>query len=220
MGAKTAFAAAIGGDPRRLVDVTPDPAAAAKLVADWFPGTWLPGDRTTLDVGIYPRDDVTALRVPGIDVVGADEVLTWTEPPLPARILEAVGERRLIVHQMHSVNESMGFLVWQSGELVRALGMDADNGVFLNVGEPTPAEDPFWRDDHPEDDDYPLPIHPLELAEETLRAELGFVLEGIPGEGGPGAYEIPMFTFTAVPSPSTRRGLFRRWRWRWGSVTR
>jgi hypothetical protein len=156
----------------------------------------MPGEPTTLDSGIYPRNEVTALRVPGLDIVGADDVLAWLEQPLPAQVAQAVGSRRLIVHQMHSVNDSMGFGVWQSGKLVRALGMDPENGIFINEGEPTAAEEPFWRGDHPEDDDYPLPFHPLELAEELLRAELGFVLEGMPRPDDIDPYDIPMFTFT------------------------
>jgi hypothetical protein len=86
--------------------------------------------------------------------------------------------------------------------------MDPYHGIFLNEGEPTPAEVPFWRGDHPEDD-YPLPFHPLELAEELLRVELGFVLEAMPAEGDVEPYDIPMFTFTPAPAERRRR-LFRR----------
>jgi hypothetical protein len=35
---------------------------------------------------------------------------------------------------------------------------------------------PGW----PDQDPYPLPIHPLELGEEALRAFLGFIIEGYP----------------------------------------
>jgi hypothetical protein len=55
-----------------------------------------------------------------------------------------------------------------------------------------------------------LPFHPLELAEQLLRAELGFVLEGVPADGDVDAFDIPMFTFTAAPAVPARRGLFKR----------
>ena len=129
---------------------------------------------------------------------------------LPPHVAEAVGDRRLVIHQMHSVNDSMGFGVWQSGVRIRALGMDPDNGVFIDEGEPTAAELPFWQGERPEEDDYPLPFHPLDLAEELLRAELSFVLEGMPEPGDVDPYDIPMYTFTRGPAPGGRRGLFRR----------
>lgn len=211
MGAKTAFAAAVGGDPKTLLaDSTPDPSAAAELIAEWLPGTWLPAEPTTLDSGIYQQGDIrAALRLPGIDILGADEVLAWFDD-LPSRVAKAVGDRRLVIHQMHSVNDSMGFGVWESGRWVRMLGMDPDGGIFLNEGEPTPVERPFWAGEHAEDDDYPLPFHPLDLAEELLRAELGFVLEGEPRPDDVDAFDIPMFTFTPGAQAETRRRLFGR----------
>lgn len=211
MGAKTAFAAAVAGDPRSLLaGTTPDASAAAALMAEWLPGAWVPGEPTSLNSGICPQGDVrAALRVPGIDIVAADEVLTWFGS-LPTRVAKAVGDRRLVIHQMHSVNDSMGFGVWQSGRWIRTLGMDPEAGIFINDGEPTAAEQPFWNGDHAEDDDYPLPFHPLDLAEELLRAELGFVLEGDPRPDDLDPFEIPMFTFTPGPKGDTRRRLFGR----------
>ncbi len=134
-------------------------------------------------------------------------MLTWFDA-LPEHVARSVGDRRLVVHQMHSVNDSMGFGVWHNGRWVRRLGMDPDNGIFLNEGEPLPAERPFWAGEHAEDDDYSLPFHPLELAEELLRAELGFVLEGEPGADDVDPFEIPMFTFARQPQPTRRRRLF------------
>lgn len=211
MGASTAFAAAVAGNPRVLLrDGNPDPAAAEALISEWLPGTWVPGEATTLESGLAPRNEMTALRIPGLDIVGGDAVLNWIERPLPPRVVQAVGSRRLVIHQMHSANDSMGFGVWQSGSLIRALGMDPENGIFINQGEPTAAEEPFWRGDHPEDDGYPLPFHPLELAEELLRAELGFVFEGMPQPDDVEPWDVPMFTFTLGAATRNIRSLFRR----------
>ena len=110
---------------------------------------------------------------------------------------------------MHSVNDSLGYIVWQSDQRVRALGMDPDGGIFLDEGERVPAEGPFWGGDHPIGDGYPLPFHPLDLGEELLRAELGFVLEGRPDPGDVEPYDIPMYTFTPA-QPAKGRGFFRK----------
>ena len=54
-----------------------------------------------------------------------------------------------------------------------------------NIGSPLAFEGPYWAGEHalePEDendDPYPLPFHPLELAEEALRTLFGFNYEGI-----------------------------------------
>lgn len=219
MGAKTSVAVATDGDARALLGAAPSgPAAAAELVAEWLPGhTWLPGEPTTMRAGVYPLAGVAALRLPGIDVVAADEVLLWVEAPLPAHLAAAVGDRRLVVHAMHSVSDSLVYCVWQSGERVRALGMDLDAGVVLDVGAPTPVEEAFWRGDHDDGEGGALPFHPLDLGEELLRAELGFVLEGEPGQDDLDADEITMHTFrsrrtpaAATAAPPRRRGLFRR----------
>ena len=63
---------------------------------------------------------------------------------------------------------------------------------------------------HPIGDDYPLPFHPLELGEELLRAELGFVLEGRPAPDDVEPFDIPMYTFTPGKEPASGRRLFRR----------
>lgn len=161
MGAKTAFAAAVAASPARpLAGASPDPADASALIAEWLPGAWTPGEPTTLDVGLNPTDAAAALRLPGLDIVAADGVLDWFGGKVPKHIAKAVGDRRLVMHQMHSFNDSMGFGVWQGGRWLRVLGMDPEGGIFANDGEPTAAERPFWNGDHAEDDDYPLPFPP------------------------------------------------------------
>src|SRR3954471_20139179 len=200
------FAASVDGDPRALLRNAQSPAA---LLSEWLPGEWVAGPPTTLDSGVYPQDAVTALRVPGMDIVGADAVLGWVDR-VPPHVAASVGNRRLVILQMHSVNDSLGYIVWQAGRRLRALGMDPDAGVFLDEGEPTPPEEPFWAGRHPVGDGYPLPFHPLDLGEELLRAELGFVLEGRPAPDDVEPFDIAMYTFSPGEAVASGRRFFRK----------
>jgi hypothetical protein len=51
-----------------------------------------------------------------------------------------------------------------------------------DLGKRLPFEEPFWSGQHPatddEEDDYPLPFHPLELGEVALKEFFGYQLEG------------------------------------------
>lgn len=75
------------------------------------------------------------------------------------------------------------FAVWAGdGELWRSLSLSPDHGIMENIGPPMAFEAPYWAGEHPvgTDDDeypYPLPFHPLELAEDALRALFGFTYE-------------------------------------------
>lgn len=59
-----------------------------------------------------------------------------------------------------------------------------DNGIIEAIGQRLPFEEPYWSGEHAavdseeEKDVYPLPFHPLELGEETLKDRFGYQLEG------------------------------------------
>lgn len=217
VGAKAIFAAVVEGDVREsLRRAQPDPAAAAELLAFWLPEhSWSEPELSTLDDTIYPAKAVGALRIPGVDLVCSDDVLSWFDGGLPAHVRDAVGDRRLVVMAMHSVTDSLAFEAWEGGIRTRVLGMDPENGIGVNEGALLPAEVPFWAGEHPMDEDYPLPFHPLDLGEEMLRETLGFVLEGTPAPGDVEPADVPVFAFQPeripVPTPQARPG--RRGRW-------
>jgi hypothetical protein len=66
-------------------------------------------------------------------------------------------------------------------------------------------ESPFWAGQRPvktagfDARPYPLPFHPLELAEETLRALFGFNYEGLYHDDDPDLENIVLSGFTVHP---------------------
>lgn len=85
---------------------------------------------------------------------------------------------------MHSVVDWFAYAIWQGGVLRRSLSVSPD-GSPEDIGTPLPFEEPFRAGQHPvepldRERPYPLPYHPLEMAEEGLRALFGFVHEGVP----------------------------------------
>lgn len=94
----------------------------------------------------------------------------------------------------------------------------ADDEVHVaeDIGDRLPFEEPFWAAAHPatEDDDHPLPFHPLELGEAALHHLFGFVLEGYSGMDGEGLvdpFDVPLAGYRLGELPrERRRGWFRR----------
>ncbi|MEV0036215.1 hypothetical protein [Streptomyces sp. NPDC050804] len=140
--------------------------------------------------GVYPPDGtVYAASWPGVEIVCDRRVMTDTPSRLPRHLVEASAGRRLVLHAMHSVVDSLAFAVWEDGRLRRSLSLSPDGGITENIGEPFSFELSYWAGDRPADiipwpdedeEPYPLPFHPLDLGEEALRALCGFVQEGRP----------------------------------------
>jgi hypothetical protein len=72
---------------------------------------------------------------------------------------------------------------------------------------PLAFEAPYWAGEHPvepddDDDDepYPLPFHPLDMAEDALRALFGFTYEGVPLEDDPDLEKITLAGFVVEPA--------------------
>ena len=74
-----------------------------------------------------------------------------------------------------------------------------------DIGAPWPFEEPYWaglhpavdpEDTDPEDEPYPLPFHPLDLAEAALQELLGFSFEGLRRPEDADPFEIPLAGFT------------------------
>ena len=199
---------------------TCDRDATERLVRELFPDKAVTSiDDISLACGNPPDDQVYAAVWPGASVVCAAELGVDRPSNLDRRFLGAGVGRTVYLHAMHSVVDWFAFAVWGTdGQLRRALSMAPDYGVIENLGDPMPFEQPFWAGDRPavdpdDDDDadaaYPLPFHPLELAEEALGTLFGFIYEGPttnPGLVDP--EDIPLAAF-ALAAP-TRRLLGRR----------
>ena len=107
-----------------------------------------------------------------------------------ARFVEDAGGRTVYLHAMHSVSDWFAFALWRGGRLQRALSLSPDSGILENLGQPLPFEARYWAGEAPvehEDGEeaYPLPFHPLDLAEDALRALFGFNYEGPEMDGDP-----------------------------------
>jgi hypothetical protein len=107
---------------------------------------------------------------------------------------------------MHSVVDWFAYAIWNGdGSLWRALSLSPDSGVLENIGVPLAFEGPYWAGEHPVDDDdddeqsYPLPFHPLELAEDALRALFGFKYEGIYLDDDPELEDVVLAGFVVHP---------------------
>ena len=77
--------------------------------------------------------------------------------------------------------------------------------IIENTGTPMDFESPFWAGQRPvettgfDERPYPLPFHPLELAEETLRGLFGFNYEGLYHDDDPDLENIVLSGFTVHP---------------------
>jgi hypothetical protein len=83
---------------------------------------------------------------------------------------------------MHSVVDWFAFAHWNNGRLVRSLSLSPDSGILEDIGLKLAFEEPYWSGQHPagddEDDEYPLPFHPLDLGEAALSEFFGGQIDG------------------------------------------
>jgi len=212
MGAKTALLAFTEGDLRPALRgaVDADPAKVLALVRGMHPGYEVtPIGDGVLGEDTYPPDDTSYATVLAGAELFCDRRLVCDRPSqLPARLLRAGADRRIIMHGMHSVSDWLCFAVWENGSLVRSLSVSPDGGIGENIGEPYDFERPYWAGERPvgptlSGSPYPLPFHPLELGEDALRVLFGFILEGLPDPSDVDPYEVPLRGFR-VADPTGR----------------
>jgi hypothetical protein len=107
------------------------------------------------------------------------------------------------LHAMHSVVDWFAYAIWTGdGELWRSLSVSPDHGIIENLGVPLAFEAPYWAgelapevDDDDDEEPYPLPFHPLELAEDALRSQFGFNYEGSYLEDDPDLDQVVLAGF-------------------------
>jgi hypothetical protein len=155
----------------------------------------LDGDGSLADIG--PQPGICSAAVFS-EVTVVASMLSALERPseLQPEIRRHLGRRRVVLHAMHSVVDWFAFAIWEDDKLIRALSLSPDTGIIENVGVPLPVESPFWDGQHALDYvEYALPFHPLELGEEVLADQFGFILEGVPREDLYDPSDKPLFVF-------------------------
>ncbi|MEU7868880.1 hypothetical protein [Dactylosporangium sp. NPDC049140] len=191
MGSKAAILAFSDGNLTEALRADPGPdAPVEELVRRAFPGYDVRRDPTEdsslLDT--YPPVDVTYATVRPAASVLLDRRLAFDYPTrLDAHLLGLGAGRRTILFGMHSVVDWLGFAVWDDGVLVRALSLSPDDGVLEDIGERYDFEGPFWAGEHPvppdpDEGDYPLPFHPIELGDGAMRMLFGFGVQELDGD--------------------------------------
>lgn len=187
MGAKTWMLVYAAGDVSEVLRARPelDRAATRALVTRLHPRHQLVDlkDGTLLEDVNPPEGKVYAGCFPGVTILCSDELALDHPSHLDQRFLDAADRRTVYLHAMHSVVDWFAYAIWKDGKLTRALSLSPDSGILENIGQPLPFETSYWRGDHalerePDEPPYPLPFHPLELAEDALLTLFGFQYEG------------------------------------------
>ncbi len=186
MGAKTSILVYADQDARVALSARPqlDRARTATFARTLFAGeTLTPQDDGTLLDTSPPDDEIVIGCFPGVTIVAAKECGVDRPSTLSRRFIDAGKRGRVTLHAMHSSVDWFAFACWSEGTLMRSLSLSPDSGVIEDVGAKLPFEQPYWGGEHPavdpeEDEQYPLPFHPLELGEAALDALFGFQLEG------------------------------------------
>jgi hypothetical protein len=199
------------GDIRAILQSAPplDRAATGALVRRLHPGARVSEieDGDLFAQANPPDHYVYAGCFPGLTVVCTGEVGLDRPSELDRRFLNEAAGRTVYLHAMHSVVDWFAYAIWNGdGSLWRALSLSPDHGVMEDIGVPLAFEAPYWTGDHPVDDEedepsYPLPFHPLELAEDALRALFGFNYEGHYLDDDPDLEKIVLAGFLVRPAP-------------------
>ncbi|MGI5163031.1 DUF6928 family protein [Spirillospora sp. CA-253888] len=169
MGWSVALACASAGDPAEVFrpGLKPDPAAAAALAHDLYPGAALTetGD-TVLDFALWPYEDELFVGAYDRALLVCDRRLFRQDDDArrvadtTAAALPGAGCGVLV---LHSVIAGCWFRWYESGELRRDVFVTAEDGVVVDQGARLPAERPFWRAIDGGAADVPLPFDPEEF---------------------------------------------------------
>jgi len=203
VGAKDWMIVYADGDVRSVLLKAPEPDrdATRALVARLYPDHEIaPLDDGNLYENANPRDgEVYAGVFDGLAIVCMGDVaLDAPSRVAPGFLAEGLG-RTTYVHAMHRVVDWCAFAVWApDGSPRRAVSLSPDSGIVENNGEPYAFEAPFWSGERPFGDGYSLPFHPLELAEDALRAFFGFNYEGVYLDDDPDLEDVVLLGFAVA----------------------
>ncbi len=135
--------------PRHLSAMpTHDPERARRLISVLGLGPCRSREMTTLDVGVYP-DALVIGAYEGAAIIGHPDIVNaCLEPradPMTARILAAFPQAAVLRVGLHSVVNLWGYAYFERGNLVRAFGGTADDGVVLDEGDLLDEERPHFE---------------------------------------------------------------------------
>ena len=186
MGAKTWMLIYSKGSPSEILKSNPvlDQAATTAFAQHLFsPEKLTPLRDGDLSLTCPVDDKLVAGCFPGLTIVAAKEFAIDLPSQLPAKFIEACPGHSVYLHAMHSTVDWFAYAVWVDGKLQRSLSLSPDSGILEDIGSRLSFEESFWKGEHPavdpeEEDDYPLPFHPLEMGEAALHSLFGYQLEG------------------------------------------
>ncbi len=210
MGAKTRMLMYADGDPAEILRSGPklDREASAALVPKLFPTSQYAAAEDENLLLAHPRGKKVLVGCyPGLTIIAADELAIDYPTRTAKRFLDFAQGRTVYVHVMDSVVDWFAYAVWKDGRWLRSLSVSPDSGVIEDIGERRAFEAPFWSGERPalgpDDDpnDYPLPFHPLEMADAALEDLFGYQIEGYMDGEMLDPESIPLMAFTAVKKP-------------------
>jgi hypothetical protein len=188
MGAKTWMLVYADEDARKSLANQPtlDRDSTIRLAAQLFPDETLePLDDGDLLFACPPNKELMIGCFPGVSVLAAKEFGIDNPSKLHRRFIEAGTNKTITLHAMHSVVDWFAFAQWRNGQLVRSLSLSPDSGIIEDIGPKFEFEKPYWAgqrsavdEDEEHEDSYPLPFHPLDMAEDALKELFGYQLEG------------------------------------------
>jgi len=209
MGAKTWMLVYSKGNPAEILKNQPvlDQAATSAFAQQLFPSEKLtPAREGDLSFTCPADDELVVGCFDGLTIIAAKEFGIDFPSKLPAKFIEAYPGHTVYLHAMHSAVDWFAYAIWENGKLQRALSLSPDSGILEDVGSKLPFEEPYWKNERPavdpedEDDDYPLPFHPLEMAEDALLALFGYQLEGFIDPSHLKPQTIPLLHFVRKKS--------------------
>ncbi len=128
------------------------------------------------------KNEIIAGYFGSVFIIASDEFSKDNPSKLDPKFLHLDGFTNLYLHAMHSVVDFFAYGVWEKGNLTRSLSLSPESNIIEDIGTPLDFEKEYWQGKYPavdsEEDEYPLPFHPLDLAEESLKFFLGYQLEG------------------------------------------
>ena len=190
-----------------------DRDSSKKLAIDLFPNeTLIELDDDSLEWTCPPDNEIRIGCYPGVSIIAAKEFGNDYPSKTMPRFIEAGRSGNVTVHAMHSVVDWFAFAHWENGMLIRALSLSPDSGVIEDIGERLDFEQPYWSGQYPavdeddENDDYPLPFHPLDLGEAALKNFFGYQLEGAIDDSMLDPETIPLMSF------QRRKSIWKFWK--------
>ena len=203
MGAKNWMLFYTDGDVRPILQAAPpiDRAATRALVHRLYLTHQLieTEDGSLAETG-PPDGLVLAGCFPRLSIVCTPEVALDRPSTLDRRFIKEAGGRTVYLHTMHAGADWFAFAKWdEGGYLERSLSLAPGRGLIENIGAPLEFEHAYWGGERRLTDRYPLPFHPLDLAERVLRSLFGFNYDGPVLEGDPDLGKIVLAAFHLRP---------------------